>query len=208
MTSAVHTQTAHDRTHLTTVLRYGAILGMVQTVLVFAFSLVSRFLDGTVELALGALIVAAGVAATTVLPGLWTRARTIEGISGAAGLGLFATLVFTLADSLVLQRIGTYTNRWLEIGGGSTWWYLPVWWMVGTYLPWLGAWSLANTPGEGGRATAQVLGISLVLAVLIGTAADLVNLPGAQVGLGTISVAYLAALPLTVLITGMGARRA
>lgn len=208
MTSAVHPQTAHDQTHLAAVLRYGAMLGLLQTVLVFAFSLVSRFLEGVPELALGAVIVAGGVAATTVLPGLWTRARTIEGISGAAGLGLFATVVFTLTDSFVLQWIGTYTNRWLEIGGGSNWWYLPIWWMVGTYLPWLGAWALANTAGQGEPATGKVLGISVVLAVLIGAGADLVNFPGAQFGLGTISVAYLPALALTVLLTGMGARRA
>lgn len=208
MTSAVHPHAGHDQTQLTAVLRYGAILGLLQTVSVFAFSLVSRFLEGVPELLLGSVIVVAGIAATTALPGLWTRARTIEGISGAAGLGLFATVVFTLTDSFVLQWIGTYTNRWREIGGGSNWWYLPIWWMVGTYLPWLGAWALANTAGDGEPATGKVLGISLVLAVLIGAGADLVSFPGAQFGLGTISVAYLVALPLTVLVTGLGARRA
>lgn len=208
MTSAVHSQAAHDHAPLSAVLRHGTILGIAQTVLVFAFSLVSRFLEGVPELALGAVIVITGVAATTVLPGRWTRARTVEGISAAAGLGLFATVVFTLTDAFVLQWIGTYTNRWLALGGGSNWWYLPIWWMVGTYLPWLGAWSLANTAGEGEPATGRVLGLAIVLAVLIGAGADLANFPGAQFGLGTISVAYLVALPLTVLLTGMGARRA
>src|SRR4029079_11961055 len=82
--------------------------------------------------------------AVTLLPGLWTRARTIEGIAGAAGIGLGATVVFLLVDVTVLQNIGTWGNRWREIGGGSDWWYHPVWWMVGTFLPWFGAWMLAN----------------------------------------------------------------
>lgn len=207
-TSAVHAQSSQDQTQLTHVLRQGALLGVVQAVLVLAFSVASRFLDGVPELAIRAVIVLAGIAATTILPGLWTRARTIEGIAGAAGIGLFATVVFTLIDALGLQPIGTYTNRWHQIGGGSNWWYLPVWWMVGTFLPWLGAWALANTAARSGEAApANVLVTSLVLAVLVGAGASFAGFPGAHLGLGTIAVSYLPAIALTVLVTGMGARR-
>ena len=208
MTSAVHASASHDQTSLVHLLRQGALLGVIQAALVLGFSLISRFLDGFPELALRSAIVFVGVAATTVLPGLWTRARTIEGIAGAAGIGLWATVVFTLIDSLGLQWIGTYTNRWLEIGGGSNWWYLPVWWMAGTYLAWFGAFALANTAARTGEpAPVNVLVMSLVLAVVIGAAAALGGFPGAHLGLGTMAVAYLPAIALTVLATGMGARR-
>lgn len=209
MTSAVHASPSHDQTHLAHVLRQGALLGALQAILVLAFSLVSRFLDGAPELGLRAVIVFAGVAATAILPGLWTRARTIEGIAGAAGIGLSATVVFTLIDSFVLQWIGTYTNRWHAIGGGSNWWYLPIWWMAGTYLAWFGAFALANTAAKSGGepAPAMVLGLSAVLAIVIGATAAFAGFPGAQLGLGTIAVAFLPALAVTVLVTGMGARR-
>lgn len=208
MTSAVHASANHDQTNLIHVLRQGALLGVVQAALVLAFSVVSRFLEGAPELAIRAVIVVAGIAATTILPGLWTRARTIEGIAGAAGIGLWATVVFTLVDALGLQWIGTYTNRWLEIGGGSNWWYLPVWWMAGTYLAWLGAYALANTAARSGEpAPRNVLVTSLVLAVIIGVVSAFAGFPGAQLGLGTMAVAYLPALALTVVVTLMGARR-
>src|SRR4029450_8063917 len=138
MTSAV-SQSALDHTELRHVLRGAAILGVLQAVLVFVFALVSRPLEGTPELIVRGVIVLIGLAATTLLPGSWTRPRTIEGIAGAAGIGLAATFVFLLIDTALLQHIGTYTNRWYEIGR-SNWWYHPVWWITGTFLPWMGAW--------------------------------------------------------------------
>jgi hypothetical protein len=209
MTSAVHVHAAYDQTNLTHVLRRAAQLGLLQVVLVFVFSLASRFLDGTPELAVRSLIVLAGVGATTLLPGLWTRARSVEGIAGAAGIGLGATVVFTLVDSVLLQWIGTYTNRWLEIGGGSNWWYLPVWWMVGTYLSWMGAFALANqTVRRGAPAPRVVFGVALLLTVVCGVIGVVLSVPHASFGLGTFSVAFLPAIALTVVVTGMGVTRA
>ena len=37
--------------------------------------------------------------------------------AGAAGIGLAAAGVYLLVDVSLLQPIGTYTNRWREIGG-------------------------------------------------------------------------------------------
>jgi hypothetical protein len=208
MTSAVHVQSAYDQTNLTHVLRRAALLGLLQAGLVLAFSLASRFLDGLPELVIRSVIVLAGVAATTLLPGLWTRARSVEGIAGAAGIGLGATVVFTLVDSVLLQWIGTYTNRWLEIGGGSNWWYLPVWWMVGTYLSWMGAFALANqTAKRDAPAPGVVLGLSLVLTAICGALGVALGVPHASLNLGTFSVAFLPAIALTVVVTGMGVSR-
>jgi len=112
-----------------------------------------------------------GLAATVILPGLWTRARNIEGIAAAAGIGLAATVVFLLVDVALLQPFGAYTFRWRALGGGSNWWYHPVWWMVGTYLAWMGAFILANQTARNGRPSVG----GLVALVLIGATYVLIN---------------------------------
>lgn len=208
MTSAVHAQSAADHTELKAVLRSAALLGIVQAVLVLAFSLASRMLEGTPELAVRAIIVLVGVAATTLLPGTWTRARTVEGISGAAGIGLGATAVFLVLDVAILQNLGTYTNRWLEIGGGSNWWYHPVWWMAGTYLSWMGAFALANQAERGGANPIGVLLIALVLTAISGALGVILGVPGAAWNLPTFAVAFLPGIALTALVTGLGGKRA
>src|SRR3954470_8424311 len=77
----------------------GAVkLGLLEAIAVLLFALASRFLGGVPELVGCAIILIVGVAAVTMLPGLWTRPRTIEGIAGAAGIGLAATGVFLLLD--------------------------------------------------------------------------------------------------------------
>ena len=208
MTSAVQGSTTADYTEVPFVVRSGAILGVIQSVLVLAFSLGSRFLDGTPELVVRSIIVLIGIAATTLLPGTWTRARRIEGIAGAAGIGLMAAGVFLLIDSLILQRFGTYTNRWLAIGGGSNWWYHPVWWMVGTYLSWMGAWALANQADRGGANPIMVLVIALVFTAIAGALGVVLHVPYAAWTLGNFAVAFLVGIALTVLVTGLGGKRA
>jgi hypothetical protein len=208
MTSVAHSSTTADYTEVPFVVRSGVILGVIQSVLVLAFSLGSRFLAGTPELVVRSIIVLIGIAATTLLPGTWTRARRIEGIAGAAGIGLMAAGVFLLIDSLILQRFGTYTNRWLAIGGGSNWWYHPVWWMVGTYLSWMGAWALANQADRGGANPIMVLVIALVFTAIAGALGVVLHVPYAAWTLGNFAVAFLVGIALTVLVTGLGGKRA
>jgi hypothetical protein len=144
-----------------------------------------------------------------MLPGLWTRARFIEGIAGAAGIGLAATGVFLLLDVMLLQNIGTYTDRWYAIGGGSNWWYHPVWWMAGTFLPWMGAWILANQTVRDGKPSAGVAFLTVVgLAVLSAVVGILIGVPEARWTLGTFGVAFLPGLALAALVTSIGKRRA
>ncbi len=180
-------------------------LGFLEAIVVLLFSLASRFLGGSVETVVCGLILVAGLAAVTFLPGLWTRPRTIEGIAGAAGIGLAAAVVFLFVDVILLQNIGTYTNRWLAIGGGSNWWYHPVWWMTGTFLPWMGAWILANQAERRGAGSPvagmlMAVGVAVVLAVV----AIVAHVPGAHWGLGTFGVAFLPGLALTALLSGLG----
>ena len=208
MTSTAELNRDYDLTGVPAIVAGSVKLGLLEAIAVLLFSLASRLLGGVVETIVCGIILIAGVAAVSMLPGLWTRPRTIEGIAGAAGIGLGATAVFLLVDVVLLQNIGTYTNRWYEIGGGSNWWYHPVWWMVGTFIPWMGAWLLANQTNRNGRpSVGQGLITALVLAVLIGVAATLLGFPGAHWGLGTFAVAFLPGLALATLISGIGKRR-
>jgi hypothetical protein len=209
MTSSVQTQGEYDLTGVPAIVQGSVKLGLLESILVLLFSLVSRFLGGPLEILLGAVILVVGVALVTMLPGLWTRPLTIEGIAGAAGIGLGATVVYLLVDVILLQNIGTYSHRWLAVGGGSNWWYHPVWWMVGTFLPWMGAWILANQTERDGRPTpAAGLAIALILSLLLGIAAVLIRFPGAGWNLATFGVAFLPALALTTLLSAMRKRRA
>ena len=208
MTSTAELNRDYDLTGVPAIVAGSVKLGLLEGIAVLLFSLASRLLDGVVQTIVCGIILIVGVAAVSMLPGLWTRPRTIEGIAGAAGIGLGATAVFLLVDVVLLQNIGTYTNRWYEIGGGSNWWYHPVWWMVGTFIPWMGAWLLANQTNRNGHPSAgQGLIIALLLAVLIGAAASALGFPGAHWGLGTFGVAFLPGLVLATLISGIGKRR-
>jgi hypothetical protein len=210
MHSAVELRADHDLTNVPAIVRGSVKLGLLESVLVLVISLVSRFLpNGVLQTAVLAVIVIAGLFAVTFLPGLWTRPRTIEGIAGAAGIGLGAAVVYLLIDVTVLQNIGTYGHRWLELGGGSNWWYHPIWWMVGTFLPWFGAWMLANQLVKG-RAVSPVAAFLLALGcgIAFAVVATVARFPGAGWTLATVGVAFLPGLALATVLSGLGARRA
>jgi len=198
----------YDQTSLPHILRSGIALGLVQTALVAGFGFLQPRLDGMVELVVCGAILLFGIGFTITMPGHRTRARTIEGIAGAAGIGFSAAIAFLVLDAAILQPVGTYTNRWLEIGGGLNWWYHPVWWMVGTYLPLMGAWVQANQESRLGRSSAPalVLGTFLLALAILGFGI-LIGFPGARWGLGGFGVSVLPALVLMVVISGLGARR-
>jgi hypothetical protein len=209
MTSTAETERQYDATAVPAIVAASVKLGLLEAALVLLFSLASRFLGGVLEAVVCALIVVVGLAAVTMLPGLWTRAFTIEGIAGAAGIGLGAAAVFLLVDVILLQNIGTYSHRWRDIGGGSNWWYHPVWWMVGTFLPWMGAWILANQTARDGRPAVGVgLLTAFVAAIVVAIVAILLGFPGAHWTLGTFAVAFLPGLVLATIASAIGKRPA
>ena len=205
MTSVADTRRDYDYTALSHVLRRAVVLGVVTAVVVVALAFVTRLMDGILETAVGAVVLLFGITAVTVLPGLWTRARTIEGIAGAAGIGLAATVVFLLIDVALLQPLGVYTNRWREIGGGSNWWYHPVWWMAGTFLPWMGALVVANRARRGrSDSVGGVMGIAIVATLLLGALAVVAGFPGAGWNLSTFGVAFLPGIAVAALVSTLG----
>jgi hypothetical protein len=206
MTSATAAQP--DQIEIPRVVRLSIILGVIQTIVVALFALVTRLFDGPVETALEAILLIIGLAATIILPGMWTRARSINGIAAAAGIGLSATVVFLLLDVALLQPLGAYTFRWRELGGGSNWWYHPVWWMVGTYLAWMGAFIMANqTAKNGSPSVGGLLALLLVGTVVFAVLGVLFHVPGAAWSLPTFGVAVLPALALATIVSGLGTRR-
>ena len=209
MTSTAEPQGEYDVTAVPSIVLGSIKLGLVEAVLVLLFSLASRFLSGVLETIVCAIILLTGLAAVTMLPGLWIRPRTIEGIAGAAGIGLGAAGVFLLLDVILLQNIGTYTARWYDVGGGSNWWYHPVWWMVGSFLPWMGAWILANQTVRRGRPSAiSGFGIAVGLSVAMAVLAVVLGFPGARWTLGTFAVAFLPGVVLATVVSAVGARQA
>jgi hypothetical protein len=209
MTSTGELQKDYDLTAVPAIVQGSVKLGLLQAIVVLLFALASRFLSGVLEVLVCGIILALGLAAVTVLPGLWTRALTIEGIAGAAGIGLGATGVFLLVDIVLLQNLGIYSNRWYDVGGGSNWWYHPVWWMVGSFLPWMGGWILANQTARMGRTSpVTALVMAAVGAAVIAVAAVLLNFPGAGWNLATFGVAFLPGLVLATILSAVGKRRA
>ena len=205
MTSALAVDSASDQTDLPNLLRGGVKLGLLQSTLVGGFAVLQVRLEGMAELVVCGLIFVVGVAASIVLPGQWTRARTIEGIAGAAGIGLAAAIVFMLVDVAAFQPLHLWTNRWLQIGGGANWWYHPVWWMAGTYITWQGAWIQANQTAKNGAPNPALVVIgTLLAATLCLTLGILVGVPNAGWNLGSFAVAVL---PGLALYTGVSAVR-
>ncbi len=208
MATAVQLEGEYDNTELRRVVRGSITLALIQAVFVVVVSVVNKSLDGTVDHVLTGIFVFIGTMITIFYPGTLTRPRTIEGIAGAAGIGLGATWVFLLLDAFILQTLHVYTNRWREIGGGSIWWYLPVWWMVGTYLSWMGGWILANQANKSGEASVpSAIALVTIASATCGAIAAFTHFPGASWNVPTFAVAVLPGLALANVVSARGSRR-
>ena len=208
MATAVQLDAGVDNTELQRVVRGSITLALIQAGFVVAVSIVNKSTDGIVDHALTGILVFVGAMITVFYPGTLTRPRTIEGIAGAAGIGLGATWCFLLIDAFLLQTFHVYTNRWREIGGGSIWWYLPVWWMVGTYLSWMGGWILANQARNTGTSSVpSAIILVTITSAVCGSIAAVTHFPGAVWNVPTFAVAVLPGLALANIVSSLGARR-
>src|SRR6266480_5299940 len=129
----------------------------------------------------GTIIVLAGGVAAAFLPGFFAASRTTQGVASAAAIGLWGTIVFMAIDIVVLRPmnhvVGTYPWTWDAVGGGSTWWYLPIWWMLGTFLAWMGGLVTAGRAARGGDVAIGALALPVVIgAAAVGLVATLARL--------------------------------
>jgi hypothetical protein len=190
-----------DRSDFRTVTLGGAGIGLVTGVAVVAFLAASRLVPdaGGLRDAVEALIVLAAGIMVAFVPSSRTVPRTSEGIAGAAAVGLVGTIVFSAIDIVVLRPFKAYPWTWDAIGGGSTWWYLPVWWMLGTFLAWMGAIVTAGAAASGETTLARramPIGVATVIGAVVAQLALRLALPVATGGAFTVVLAAFAVLAL------------
>src|SRR5207245_7357929 len=118
---------------------------------------------GAVRGGVEALLVLAAAVVVAFFPAQWTAARGTDGIAGAAAVGLVGTVVFSAIDIVLLRPFKAYPWTWDAIGGGSTWWYLPVWWMLGTFLAWMGGLVTAGRAARGSDLAIPALALPVVV---------------------------------------------
>lgn len=168
MTSAV--EPAAERADVRTIVGGGLKLGVITAVGVAVFAFISRGVTGTVETVVQSVLVLLGGVVFSYLPAYWVRPRNADGIAWAALLGLLGALTFTVIDTAVLRPLGVYHWTWDQVGGGSGFWYIPVWWIGSALLAWLGAW-VYTALGEKGTSllavAGQTLGVALVVFALL-----------------------------------------
>src|SRR5213082_4010262 len=194
---------AQDRSDFRTVTVGGALVGLVTGVAVVLVVAASRNLAGdAVRGGVEALVLLAAAVVVAFFPAHWTAARGTEGIAGAAAVGWVGTVVFSALDIVLLRPFQAYPWTWDAIGGGSTWWYLPIWWMLGTFLAWTGGIVSAQRAVRGEtslpRAVTPVLvGAVVLVAVARVARLDLGLVLPAEAGAGfTIALAALAVVAL------------
>jgi len=162
------TATTVDRSEFRHILFSGTIVGLVTAAAVIAFLVVSRLLPaGIVASLLGTLIVLVAGVSAAFLPAFFATSRTTQGIASAAAIGLWGTIVFMAVDIVVLRPLHAFPWTWDAVAGGSTWWYLPIWWMLGTFLAWMGGIVTAARARRGGEVSIP----ALALPVVVGAAA-------------------------------------
>lgn len=157
-----------DQSGWRSIVRAGVQVGVVTAVGVVAFVLASRGMVGTTETVVQSILVLAGGAVFAYLPSGLLRPYDAESIAWAAMIGLLGALVFTVIDTVLLRPLNLYHWTWDAIGGGSGFWYIPVWWMGSAVLAWLGAWVTALGNRGAGRDISGIAGQTVGIAVVLG----------------------------------------
>ncbi len=203
MTAGTASQ-ATDRSDFRTVVAGGAKIGAATALAVVLSAVVTPLGPAAVRPALQALVVLAAAGAASFLPAHWVGARSTEGIAGAATVGFVGTVVFTAIDIVVLRPLNhvvtIYAWTWDAVGGNSTWWYLPIWWMLGTYVAWMGGLLVAGRAARGETALARVAAPVLAVALALTVAARMgplgIDLPVAVGGGFTIALTGFAVVAI------------
>lgn len=193
-----------ERTDARTLVQGGLLLGLLTAVGVAFFALVSRALSGPVELGVQAVLVLVGGVLFAYWPAAVVRPASTDGVAWAALVGLLGALAFTVLDTALLRPFGLYHWSWDQIGGGSGFWYIPVWWMGSAVVAWLGAWAAAASgavePGQLVPPAVRTAAIALVLFAILGVAV-------APFTSAVMALAFVLALPLNVALVILLGRR-
>lgn len=172
-----------DRSDFRHVVRSGAKVGAVTAAGVVLYLVLNRFLPevGPMREWVLALVVLGVAVPIALWPGVLVGARTVEGVAGAAAVGLLGSVAFMVVDIVLLRPFKAYPWTWDAVGGNSTWWYLPMWWMLGTFCAWMGGLLIAQrhargTPTFASLALPPLLG-GLVIALATAVSGIAVTLP-------------------------------
>jgi len=171
-----------DRSDFRHILVSGAWVGAAVGFAVIVYLLVSRTVPaGIGQALLQSFVVLAAAVAASLLPAQWTTARSTQGIAAAAAVGLWGTIVFMAIDVIVLRPLKAYPWTWDAVGGGSTWWYLPIWWMLGTFVAWMGGMYTAGRAARGNTSLVSlatpVVGGAVVITAVVALARLGIYLP-------------------------------
>lgn len=169
MISAAETSSAHPDWRV--IVRAGVQVGVVTAVGVAVFALLSRGMAGTPETLVQSIMVLTGAAVFSYFPSMLLRPRDADSIAWVTLIGLLGALVFTIIDTVIFRPMNLYHWTWDAIGGGSGFWYIPVWWMGSAFLAWLGAWVVAissrEADGQVPAIAGQTVGIGVVLGAIL-----------------------------------------
>lgn len=169
---------ATDRSDFRHILWSGTKVGLITGVSVIIYLALTRLLPaGVAQTALEVLVVLVAGVLVSMLPGHWVGSRGTEGVAGAAAVGLWGTVVFMAFDIVLLRPFKAYPWTWDAIGGGSTWWYLPIWWMLGTFLAWMGGMLTAGRNARGAASPGQIAIPVAVGAIALAVIAKLTVIP-------------------------------
>ena len=193
---------ATDRSDFRHILGSGTRVGAAVGVAVIVYLLVSRRVPAGIAQALiqTAVVLVAAVTAS-LMPAQWTTARSTQGVAGAAAVGLWGTIVFMAIDIILFRPFKAYPWTWDAVGGGSTWWYLPIWWMLGTFSAWMGGLYTAGRAARGGSTSLAALAMPLLVgAVGLTVVAQLAHLriylPAAAGAAFTVTLTVLAVVAI------------
>jgi hypothetical protein len=199
--SAPASSVASERYDFRSVIVSGTKMGLMIGVAVVLFLAASRILPpGFVRQSGQTLVVVIAGMAAAFLPASWVASRTGEGIAGAAAVGLWGTVIFSAFDIAVLRPLKAYPWTWDAIGGYSTWWYLPMWWMLGTFVAWMGA--LVAVHQRSGTGAGRLIGPTVIAGVIVGVALALIAGVTLPVATGAGLVLALTARALVALARG------
>lgn len=194
---------AGDRGDVRTIVGGGVKLGLATAAGVAVFALVSRALSGPVEAVVQSLLVLAGGAVFSYVPAYWVRPRSIDGIGHTALLGTLGSVAFTVVDTALLRPVNLYHWTWDAVGGGSGFWYVPVWWMGSALLATLGAVVVSRGAADLPRMIAAAMQ-TVVLAILLFVALTVSGL--APFHGAVAAMAYVLALAVQVPIAALRSR--